>query len=210
MKTNMKQPVLILSFLAICQFSFGQNKAFEGIVKYRTITTSYIHYDDTIGSETDTTYSSIYHKDGNYVVIELNSNEKQVFLRKRCKIYVLPADGSDIQVFPGASQELVSKVDSLIGRKEILGYTCKGISLITASTVYTAYFSPIHFTNPLGLKNCNFWNVEFLNDKIPFYSLMEETGSYKLEMTAFDLIPGPVDDGLFVLPKDTPNDFIQD
>ena len=206
----MKQIILALLFFVINQYSFAQEKTFEGVIKYRTINTSYIDQGDTIESIVDTTYSSIYHKNGNYVVIELNSSEKQIFLRKSCKIYVLPADGSEVQVFPGVMQESVLEFDSLVDQKEILGYNCKGISLKTGSIVYTGYFSPVHFMNTLGLKNCNFWNLEFLNDKIPFYSVLEEPGSYKLEMTAFDILSGPVDDDLFVLPKNAPNDFIKD
>ena len=201
----MKQLIFILIFFAAFNDLFGQGKSFEGIIKYRTITTSYA---DTIVKDVDTSYSSIYHKNGNQVIIELNSTGKQIFIRANCRTYVLAAYSNDVQVFDRTSQEPILEIDSLISKKELLGYQCKGIRIKTKTDVQTGYFSPIHFINTLGLKSCG---MEYLSDKIPLYTLLEEPGSYKMEMTAFDIIPGPVDDSLFELPKNVKDiDVIKD
>ncbi|MGV3611405.1 MAG: hypothetical protein ACO1N0_10675 [Fluviicola sp.] len=201
----MKQPILILISLAFFQFSFGQEKSFEGIIKYRTITTSYV---DTIVKDVDTSYSSIYHKNGNHVIVQLNSNGKQIFIRANCRTYVLAAYSNDVQVFDRTNQEPILEIDSLISKKELLGYRCKGMRIKTKSGVQTGYFSPVHSINASGLKSCG---IEYLSNKIPLYTLLEEPGSYKMEIIAFDIVSEPVDDSLFELPKNVKNiDVIKD
>ena len=85
---NMSQLIPIFLLFEFVQTAFGQVETFEGLIKYQTITTSYIEHQDTIQVLTDHSYSFIYHKNGNFAEIpsENKKDSKQIFLKDSCKI----------------------------------------------------------------------------------------------------------------------------
>lgn len=202
----MRQILSIIIYFIGCSVSFCQNESFEGYIKYRTVSTSFVQYGDSIKAIIDTSYSTVYHKNDNFVDVPNEPNNiasKQIFLKDSCKIYYIPLSKKEpIIIYPGALQDTVLYFDSIPEKKEILGINCSGVIIKTENSIYRSYLSPQQITYSYDLSSCNYWNIDIIVNQIPLYTLIEsKDNTFKIEIIAEKVASVKIRDKLFKLPK---------
>lgn len=202
----MRQIISIIIYFISWNTAFCQSESFEGFVRYRTITTSFVEHPDTTESINDTTYSTVYFKNGNFVDVpnEFNEiNSKQIFLKDSCRIYYVPSSKKEpIIIYPGTLMSPVLQFDSIPENKVILGISCSGVLIKTEDSNYRSYFSSQHIIDSYDLSGCNYWNIDVIANRIPLYNLIEANdNSYNIEITAIEVVSTNVKDKVFKLPK---------
>jgi hypothetical protein len=198
--------ILATLFIFLINISFSQNSSFEGILKYRTITTLKRDFRSEQKEKFyDTTYTYVLLKEGNRIEISDSLNNfrnRRTYIKSHCEVFIFKNDSlNDVYQIEDDKDTLTVLKDSLLD-KYILREECFGISYETDQFNAEAYFSKQKLNGYDYESSCpsNDFNLEFKHI-VYFYKKVFKRSETVIEVELVECIEKELDPKLFVIPN---------
>ena len=198
--------ILATLFIFLINISFSQNSSFEGILKYRTITTLKRDFRSEQKEKFyDTTYTYVLLKEGNRIEISDSLNNfrnRRTYIKSHCEVFIFKNDSlNDVYQIEDDKDTLTVLKDSLLD-KYILIEECFGISYETDQFNAEAYFSKQKLNGYDYESSCpsNDFNLEFKHI-VYFFKKVFKRSETVIEVELVECIEKELDPKLFVIPN---------
>lgn len=204
--SKIKILLIIPFYVSIYSKVLSQNSSFEGILKYRTITSLKRDFRSKQKEKFyDTTYTFVLLKNGNRIEISDSLNNfknRRTYIKSHCEVFIFKNDSLDDVYQIEDDKDTLTVLKDSLSDKFILREECFGISYETDQFNAEAYFSKQKLNGYDYESSCpsNDFNLEFKHI-VYLYKKVFKISETVIEVELVESIEKELDPKLFVIPN---------